>query len=120
VVTSIAAAADPATRLFLIEATVPNPGGSLRPGMIATVNLRSSGRAEQVALVPLSAIIRGKGDAPGFSVMIVRANQAHSQAVKLGTTYDDQIAVTGLQPGELVVVSGASLLAEGERVEVIQ
>jgi multidrug efflux pump subunit AcrA (membrane-fusion protein) len=52
--------------------------------------------------------------------MIVRANQAHSQAVKLGTTYDDQIAVTGLQPGELVVVSGASLLAEGERVEVIQ
>ncbi len=125
VITSIAAAADPATRLFLIEATVPNPGGSLRPGMIATVNLassgvRSSGRAEQVALVPLSSIIRGKGDVSGFSVMVIRANQVSSQTVKLGATYDDQIAVTGLQAGELVVASGASLLAEGERVEVIQ
>jgi len=120
VVTSIAAAADPATRLFLIEATIPNPGGSLRPGMIATVNLRSSGPAKPVAVVPLSSILRAKGDPPGFGVMLVRANQVRSQAVKLGATFGDQIAITGLQPGELVVASGASLLAEGERVEVIQ
>jgi RND family efflux transporter MFP subunit len=120
VVTSIAAAADPATRLFLIEATVPNPGGTLRPGMIASVYLRSSGPVGQVALVPLSSIIRANGEAPGFNVMMVRSNQVRSQTVKLGATYGDQIAVTGIAPGELVVASGASLLAEGERVEVIQ
>jgi len=39
-VTSIAAAADPATRLFLVEAEVSNARGALRPGMIATVYLR--------------------------------------------------------------------------------
>jgi len=33
---------------------------------------------------------------------------------------DDQIAVTGVQPGELVVSSGGSLLADGQKVEVIQ
>jgi multidrug efflux pump subunit AcrA (membrane-fusion protein) len=119
-ITSIAAAADPATRLFLIEATVPNPAGTLRPGMIATVYLRSSGPAQPVAVVPLSAIVRSKEEAGGFSVMVVRMNRARSQAVTLAATYGDQIAVTGVQAGELVVSSGASLLFEGELVEVIQ
>ncbi len=119
-VTSIAAAADPATRLFLIEATVPNPAGNLRPGMIATVYLRSSGPAPPVAVVPLSAIVRSKEEADGFSVLVVRANRVRSQLVTLGATYGDQIAVRGVQTGELVVSSGASLLFEGELVEVIQ
>jgi multidrug efflux pump subunit AcrA (membrane-fusion protein) len=119
-ITSIAAAADPATRLFLIEATVPNPAGALRPGMIATVYLRSAGSAQPVAVVPLSAIVRSKEEAGGFSVMVVRMNRARSQAVTLAATYGDQIAITGVQPGELVVSSGASLLFEGELVELIQ
>ena len=119
-ITSIAAAADPATRLFLIEATVPNPGGTLRPGMIATVYLRSSGAAQPVAVVPLSAIVRSKEEAGGFSLMVVRMNHVRYQAVTLAATYGDQIAVSGVQPGELVVSSGASLLSEGELVEVIQ
>jgi RND family efflux transporter MFP subunit len=119
-VISIAAAADPATRLFLVEAAVPNPGGMLRPGMIATVYLRTMGAAPPVAVVPLSAIIRSKGEAAGFSLMVVRMNRARSVPVTLATTYGDQIAISGVQPGELVVSSGASLLAEGEPVEVIQ
>ena len=120
-ITSIATTADPATRLFLVEASVPNPQAALRPGMIATVNLRGMpGATEPVAVVPLSAIVRGKGEAGGFSLMVVRQNRVRSQAVTLASTYGDQIAVSGVQPGELVVSSGASLLAEGDRVEVIQ
>jgi hypothetical protein len=52
--------------------------------------------------------------------MVVHANRVRSQAVTLGATFADQIAVAGVQPGELVIVSGASLLSEGELVEVIQ
>ena len=120
-ITSIATTADPATRLFLIEATVPNPRAALRPGMIATVSLRAMpGASEPVAVVPLSAIVRTKDESGGFSLMVVHMNRVRSQAVTLANTYGDQIAVSGVQPGELVVVSGASLLAEGDRVEVIQ
>jgi RND family efflux transporter MFP subunit len=119
-ITSIAAAADPITRLFLIEATVPNPSGALRPGMIATVSLRSGGPVQPVEVVPLSAIVRAKGEVGGFSVMVVRNDRVTSQSVTLAATYGDQIAVGGIQPGELVISSGASLLSEGERVEVIQ
>jgi RND family efflux transporter MFP subunit len=119
-ITSVAAAADPATRLFLVEASLPNPNGELRPGMIATVYLRASIAAQPVAVVPLSAIVRSKEESGGFRLMAVRMNRARSQAVTLAATYGDQIAVTGVQPGELVVSTGASLLAEGDRVEVIQ
>jgi multidrug efflux system membrane fusion protein len=121
IVTSIAGTADPATRLFAIEATVPNPNARLRPGMIATVYLRAStSDTEPVAVVPLSAIVRSKSEAGGFSLMVVRTNRVRSQAVTLAGTYGDLIAVSGVQPGELVVSSGGSLLAEGDRVEVIQ
>jgi RND family efflux transporter MFP subunit len=120
VITSIAAAADPATRLFAIEASLPNPDGNLRPGMIATVSLRSADTPTPVAVVPLSAIVRSKEEAGGFSLMVVHANRVRSQAITLGATYGDQVAVAGVQPGELVIVSGASLLSEGELVEVIQ
>ncbi|MEO8026537.1 MAG: efflux RND transporter periplasmic adaptor subunit, partial [Bryobacteraceae bacterium] len=119
-ITSIAAAADPATRLFAIEATIPNPDGNLRPGMIATVSLRQTGNVAPVAVVPLSAIVRSKDEASVFSLMVVRMNRVRSQAVTLGATYGDQIGVTGVQPGELVIVSGASLLSEGALVEVIR
>jgi len=119
-ITSIAAAGDPSTRLFLVEASLPNLNGALRPGMIATVYLRASGSAQPVAVVPLSAIVRSKEESGGFSLMVVRMNRARSQAVTLAATYGDQIAVAGVQPGELVVSTGASLLAEGDRVEVIQ
>ncbi len=120
VITSIAAAADPSTRLFLVEASIANPKGNLRPGMIATVYLKASGAAQPVAVVPLSAIVRSKEEAGGFSLMVVRANRARPQAVTLAATYGDLIGVAGVQPGELVIVSGASLLSPGERVEVIQ
>ncbi len=104
VVTSIAAAADPATRLFLIEATVPNPAGNLRPGMIATVYLRLLRlRASRWQWFLSARLFALKGKRAGFSVMVVRANQVGSRTVKLGATYGDQIAVTGVQPGEMVV-----------------
>ena len=61
-----------------------------------------------------------KGETAGFSVMVVRQDRARSQAVTLGSTYADQIAVSGMQPGELVISAGASLIAEGERVEGIR
>ena len=120
VVTSIAAAADPATRLFLVEATIANGKGAFRPGMIATVYVRSMGPSQPVSVVPLSAIVRARGESAGFSLMVVKDNHAHSQQVTLASTYGDQIAVAGVQPGELVISSGASLIAEGERVEVIR
>ncbi len=125
IITSISAVADASTRLYMIEASYPNLRGILRPGMIATVNLHtanvnSSGAPHPVTVVPLSSIIRSREEADGFSLMVVNDNHAVARPVTVSTTYGDQVAITGVQPGEIVVTSGASQLADGERVEVIQ
>jgi RND family efflux transporter MFP subunit len=120
-IVSIATAADPATRLFQIEAAVPNADSLLKPGMAATVHLRSRGVTQPVTVVPLGAILRGAhGSSAGFSVMVVRMNRARAQPVSVGAAFGAEIAVSGVQPGELVISEGAALIAEGERVEVIR
>jgi RND family efflux transporter MFP subunit len=120
-IVSIATAADPATRLFQIEAAVPNADSRLKPGMVATVHLRSRGVPQPVTVVPLGAIMRGAhGSSPGFSVMVVRMKRASSQPVSIGATFGSEIAVSGVQAGELVISEGATLIAEGEPVEVIR
>ena len=120
VVTAVAAVADSNTRLFQVQLTLPNPQAALKPGMIATLSLGSPIKAEPVAVVPLSAVVRPQEGTTGFAVMVIEENQARRKPVVLGNTYGDRIAVVhGLKLGERVVASGATLIAEGDNVEVI-
>lgn len=120
VVSAVAAVADPNTRLFQAELTIPNRSMLLRPGMIGSVILGGLTRTEPALVVPLGAVVRGKGSSYGFAVVTLQGNKAHIRPVTLGRTYGDRIAVTGLTEGEQVVTTGASMLAEGDRVEVIR
>jgi len=66
-------------------------------------------------LVPISAIQRG---APGTFVYVVKPDQTVAvQKVKLGPTDGQRIAIlSGLQPGENVVVEGTDRLRDGAKV----
>ncbi len=119
-ITGIAAVADQNTRLFQVNLTLPNRNGVLRPGMIASLSLAPATKAQAVPVVPLSAIIRSQPDGSGFAVMLVQDGRARRRAVTLGDSYGSNIAViSGVQPGDRVINRGASLLAEGEPVEVM-
>jgi RND family efflux transporter MFP subunit len=118
-VNSVAAVADSTTRLFQVEMIIPNASGVLRPGMIATVTIGGEAQVQPVTVVPLRAIVRSGDAAGGFAVMVVDRKQAHRRTVKLGETYGDNIAVGGVQTGERVISTGATLIGEGETVEVI-
>ena len=120
VVTAVAAVADRSTRLFQVQLTIPKPQALLKPGMIATLSLGSPAKVEPVLVVPLSAVVRPREGSTGFAVMVIEGNQAHRRGVALGNTYGDRIAlVQGVNVGERVVVSGATLIAEGDSLEVI-
>src|SRR5215472_7759163 len=69
------------------------------------------------AVVPNSAIQRG---APGTFVYVVKPDYTVAvQKVKMGPTDGQRIAIlSGLQPGENVVVEGADRLHEGAKVTV--
>ncbi len=120
-VTAVAAVADPETRLFQVEISMPNPSLALKPGMIASLTLSDSGSAPAaVPVVPVAAVVRDHDNPADFMVMVVENKVAQARKVSLGPTFGDVLAVTsGVKPGELVIRAGASMVASGQTVEVI-
>jgi multidrug efflux system membrane fusion protein len=123
----IAPSADPKSRVFEIDVTIPNADGRLKPGSVAALSLEGGGDAATATapLIPLSAIIRSPGHPAQFAVFVVETaggrSVVHARDVELGEYLGRVIPVKrGLTGGETVVVQGAGLLSDGETVEVIQ
>jgi multidrug efflux system membrane fusion protein len=123
-ITKIAPAADPRGRVFDVEITVPNSDGALKVGMVAAVHVpgATSSSASSPLVVPLSAIVRGKGD--GYAVYLLEGTAGEAVArlrpVILGSMIGNQVAVTGgIEAGDRVVIIGAAIVTDGERVSVM-
>jgi multidrug efflux system membrane fusion protein len=121
-VSRIAAAADPTTRSFDVEVEIANRERLWRPGMIASVELSQASPHEALPLLPLTAFVGAPGDR--FAVMVVEGDgpdtRARRRQVELGDVAGNRVAVLrGLAPGERVITTGASMVAEGELVEVM-
>lgn len=125
-ITRISAAADPKTRIFEVEVTIHRSPAQLRAGMIASLLLPDANvSSAPVTVVPLSAIVRTPENPNSYTVTVVMEENgrkiARRREVKLGEAYGNLIAITeGLQSGEQVVVAGASVVTNGEVVQVTQ
>lgn len=120
-VTSVAPVADSETRLFQVEVTIPNRGMLLKPGMIASIVLQGVPDVPAVPVIPVAAVMRDRSDPSGFSVMVVEGRVARLRRVALGPAFGEVLAVkAGLRPGEMVIRAGATMVSDGEPVEVIQ
>lgn len=128
-VTAIAPSADPQSRVFDVEVTIPNRDGRLRPGMIGTVSVgEPAGEAADVArrplTVPLTAVVRSQAGAGQLAVLVVEKQDAAEVArlrhVELGDVIGNGIAVLkGVNAGDRVVTSGATFLVDGDPVRVV-
>ncbi len=124
-ISRIAPAADPRTRLFQIEITIANDDGRLKPGMIASLELAKANAATaNVAVIPLSAIIRSPAHKEKYAVLIADTEdgvgKVHARDVELGDFMGNLIPVTsGLSGDDRVVVTGAGLLSDGQTVRVV-
>ena len=123
-VTAIDSVVSPETRNVQVQATVPNPGGKLRPGMFVQTSVVTGATRSNVSL-PASAI----SYAPfGDSVFVLADMKgpggqtyrgARQQFVKLGPSRGDRVAVlSGVNPGDEVVTSGTFKLRNGAAVHV--
>jgi RND family efflux transporter MFP subunit len=118
-VSNIAAVADSSTRSFQVDVTISNERSLLKPGMIVSLDLGGVHSSKSVLVAPLNAIVRSNDSASQFAVMVVSGGKVKRQPVSLGATYGDHIGVTGVQPGTMVISSGATLVDDGDAVEVI-
>jgi RND family efflux transporter MFP subunit len=123
-VSAISPSADPKSRVFSVEVTIPNQKNQLKSGMIASLSLTGVQLPQSVLAVPLSAVIRDPGRADNFAVMIAEGSgdfeTARLRPVELGDTYGNMIATKGgLSFGERVITTGVSLIKSGDKVRVI-
>jgi RND family efflux transporter MFP subunit len=122
-ITRISPSADPSSRVFEVEAALPNPDGRLKVGMLATLSLGDTTSATNLFL-PLAAIVRPAGDSTGYGVYVVKDSGGHPTArltrIELGDVSGNQIAVRqGLAGGERVIVRGATIVSNGQTVQVM-
>ncbi len=122
-ITSIAPAPDPVSRVYQIEITVPNRQGTLEVGFIAVLQLADA-PGQMVNTVPLEAIVKPASGSAEYAVFVLDEQKdqqvARLRPVKLGDVLGNAIIVTdGLSVGQRVIVRGATLVVDGQRVRAL-
>ncbi len=114
-VTRTANALDPNTRTLLTEVQVPNPDGALRPGMYLQVKFVFARVSPSVRIPSAAVVVR---DGPRKVAVLDAGNAVHYRDVQLGRDFGDEIEVlTGLEPGDTIVVHPGDDIPEGTVVE---
>ncbi len=110
----VSPAADPATRTYGARITVLQADRDIELGMSARVAVSVAVRDARIEL-PVAALY-SKGEAP--NVWVVDAGDAvRLRPVKTGGLAGERVLIdAGLEPGDTVVIAGAQLLRQGERV----
>jgi membrane fusion protein (multidrug efflux system) len=123
-VTAIDSVVNEATRNLQVQATLPNPGGKLRPGMFVQVQL-GLGASQKVIPLPASAINYAPYGDSVFVVADLKDPKGKSyrgvrqEFVKVQGSRGDQVGViSGVNPGEEIVSSGVFKLRNGAAVQV--
>ena len=98
---------NPDTRITLLRVGIPNDGNRLKPGMSAYLLLK--GKQHQTLTLPINAVIQ---ESKGATVWLqTGTNIFKSKMVEIGMQDNGFIEIkSGLQAGDVVVISGAYLL----------
>lgn len=109
---------DVTTHTFPVEVTISNSAQKVRPGMFAraTVNFGSLNHV----LVPDEALVKQIGAGDRY-VYVYKDGKVSYNKVELGqhigTNYE---IISGVNPGDEVVIAGQARLANGKEVEVVK
>lgn len=119
-VSYVGAAVNPRNRTFPVELVLANPGGTIKPEMVA--NLALVRRTSQNAIViPQESLVRTED---GFIVFVVEDGpqglQARAREVEVGPGQRNHVMIrSGLEAGDRLVVVGQLSVADGDRVNLV-
>jgi len=116
-VTFVASAADALSNSFRTEITVRNPDHAIKGGMIAEVQLER-GIRKNVVVVALATIVNRKGE---HVVFVVKGERAERRVVAIEPVSSHQaVILSGLEPGEQMVVEGHRSLEDGVALDIVE
>jgi len=103
---------DPVTRSLAVRAELPNPDGTLRPGMFMSVKLR--GRENPTLVLPEQALVPEEGR---NYVFVVADGRAQRREVTTGLRRPGTVAIVqGLADDERVIIDGTFKARDGGEV----
>ena len=114
-VTRSSSSIDVASRTMLTEIDLPNPANAILPGMFATVSFNTRD-AKPPVLIPANALFVRTAGPQTFTV---DANHiTHLRTLTLGRDFGSFTeVVTGLKPGDTVVLSPSDAVADNVKVD---
>jgi RND family efflux transporter MFP subunit len=105
---------DTNTGTIQVRGVIPNPTGTLTPGLFARMRVAGSGRYKAL-LVPEGAI--GTDQNERFLLIVGKDGTVESRPVVLGSLFGSLRSImSGLRPGEKVVVDGLQMARPGSKV----
>lgn len=113
-------AVDPGNRTFPIEIKLDNPGGIIKPQMLANTRVVRK-RFDSAMVIPQQAIrYTENGFVAYVAVETEQGTIAEERIVEVGSSYADRTVVEkGLEPGDLLITRGQLHVAQGSRIEII-
>ncbi len=106
----------PATGTREARAQLPNPDGSLRPGEFVRVILKGAKRPAAIT-VPQRAVLEGPQGK--FVYVVNEKSAAEPRPLQLGEwAGEDWVVLSGLKPGDRVIVDGLMRLGPGAPVRI--
>lgn len=117
-ITMVSPTVDTNSRTFGVEIGLENSEGLILPGMFGRVKLEL-GNANHV-VVPDRAVVKQQGSANQY-VYVYKSGKVSFNKVELGRRLDNAYELlSGVNPGDTVVVTGQTRLADGVPVEISQ
>ncbi len=114
-VASIDSRVDPVTRSVTVRAHIPNSEGLLKPGMFLTLRLQQP--RENVVMISEEALVPQEGRQ---FVFVVEEATVRKREVSVGRRKPGEAEIlSGLAPGERIVVEGTQRVDEGTQVREI-
>lgn len=115
-VTVIDSRVDPVTRTVLVRGEIPNPEGSLRPGMLLTVDLIKD-RTRSLVIPEESLTPREERQ---YVYLVNAQDQVEQVEVTIGRRRPGEAEVlAGVIAGDRVVVEGTTRVRPGMPVEIV-
>lgn len=116
-VTKVSPVSDQVSHAYPVKIQIANPDRSMLPGMTASVVFTGL-KTQPGIVIPVQAVVETP---QGSEVFTVENGVAHMHMVQLGAVSSDRaVVLSGLNPGEQLVINGQSLLSDGSRVTVVQ
>ena len=114
---------NPANRTFRAEIPVPNRDGNIKPNLTVRVRINDYTNPDALLIPPSAISENSEGQQYVYIASEVGADhigKAEKRIITTGLSQGDRIEVlSGLEPGEHIIMEGARRVREGQEIEIL-